>query len=34
MIVGQISEKLNISDWIILDLFKAKKVDKLSYPEL
>ncbi|NUJ16914.1 helix-turn-helix transcriptional regulator [Bacillus glycinifermentans] len=34
MTVGQISEKLNIPDWIILDLFKAKKVDKLNYPEL
>lgn len=34
MTVGQISEKLDIPDWIILDLFKVKKVDKLSYPEL
>ncbi|ATO29053.1 hypothetical protein RA13_14455 [Bacillus atrophaeus] len=32
--VGDISKELNISDWIILDLFKAQKVDKLSFQEL
>ncbi|BCT28404.1 hypothetical protein EBA29_02093 [Bacillus velezensis] len=32
--VGEISKELNIPDWGILNLFKAKKVDKLSYSEL
>ena len=32
--VGEISKELNIPDWSILNLFKAKKVDKLSYSEL
>ncbi|RJS57629.1 hypothetical protein CJ481_18090 [Bacillus subtilis] len=32
--VGEISKELNISDWIILDLFKSQNVDKLSFQEL
>nr|WP_257215504.1 AraC family transcriptional regulator [Bacillus pumilus] len=32
--VREISDELNIPDWIILDLFKSQKVDKLSFPEL
>ncbi len=32
--VREISEKLNIPDWVILDLFKSQKVDKLSFTEL
>ncbi|PAK28609.1 hypothetical protein CJ467_19770 [Bacillus velezensis] len=32
--MGEIPKELNIPDWGILNLFKAKKVDKLSYSEL
>lgn len=32
--VREISEELNIPDWVILDLFKYQKVDKLSFTEL
>ncbi|MGG3891981.1 hypothetical protein, partial [Metabacillus fastidiosus] len=32
--IPEISEQLKIPDWIIRDLFKANKVDKLSFREL
>ncbi|MGA4711639.1 AraC family transcriptional regulator [Bacillus safensis] len=32
--VREISEEMNIPDWVILDLFKSQKVDKLSFTEL
>ncbi|MEH7552928.1 AraC family transcriptional regulator [Bacillus altitudinis] len=32
--VREISEELEIPEWVILDLFKSQKVDKLSFTEL
>ncbi len=32
--IREISEELNIPDWIIKDLFNSQKVDKLSFTEL